>query len=61
MKYKNISGKEMAIPFVGVVKAGGEIETEREITNPNFERVDVKSEKFSKTFSAEEPKDNSQK
>lgn len=61
MKYKNVSGRDLAIPGVGVVEAGKEIETEKEIQNPNFKRVDMKSEKFSNIKPGEEPKDNSQK
>ncbi|MFZ3032260.1 MAG: hypothetical protein WA082_04445 [Candidatus Moraniibacteriota bacterium] len=61
MKYKNISRKTLSIPGVGVVEAGNEIETEKEIINENFTRVDMKSDKISNTKSVEEPKDNSQK
>jgi hypothetical protein len=44
MRYKNISTKEMTIPGIGVVEAGGEIETKQEISNPNFQEVKGKVE-----------------
>ena len=39
-KYKNISETDLFVPQVGLVKAGGEVETEVEINNPNFQKVE---------------------
>jgi hypothetical protein len=37
--YKNISDKDLMLPNIGVVKAGENIDTEKEISNKNFELV----------------------
>jgi len=44
MKYKNISNRDLAIPNLGVVKAGETFESKDEIKNRNFE--EVKEEKL---------------
>jgi hypothetical protein len=41
MKYKNVSGFDLTIPEIGIVKANATIETE-EINNPNFVKVEEK-------------------
>jgi hypothetical protein len=42
-KYKNISGKDLTIPGIGLVKNGETIElTDMEIKNSNFEDVTYK-------------------
>lgn len=39
-KYKNISEVALSLPEIGTVEAGAVIETEHEINNANFEKVD---------------------
>jgi hypothetical protein len=37
--YKNISNEDLYVPQVGLVKAGGEVKTEVDINNSNFQKV----------------------
>jgi hypothetical protein len=41
MKYKNISGLELEVSGVGIVKAGEEVETDVEINSANFQKVEL--------------------
>lgn len=44
--YKNISDKDLSIPNIGVIKAGESVDTEKEISNKNFElEIEEKKEK----------------
>lgn len=54
MKYKNISGRTLSLPDIGEVKADQIIETEKEINNANFEKVE--EGKTAKTEKVSEPK-----
>lgn len=45
MKYKNITKEDWLVPQVGLVKAGEEVETEVEINNSNFQKVEPAKEK----------------
>ena len=38
-KYKNITDQELIIVGIGVVEAGGEIETDQEINSQNLELI----------------------
>jgi len=40
MKYKNISETDLFVPQVGLVKAGEVVETEVNINNSNFQKVE---------------------
>jgi len=44
-KHKNISGIDLSIPNVGVVKAGEEREMPEGFNNVNFKKVETKEEK----------------
>jgi hypothetical protein len=39
-KYKNISGVALSLPEIGTVEAGAVVETDKEINNSNFEKVE---------------------
>ncbi len=38
-KYQNISEQELILPGIGMVKSKAIIETEKEISNPNFVQI----------------------
>lgn len=38
-KYKNISGVELTLPGIGIVKPDGEIEVKEGLNNANFQLV----------------------
>ena len=48
-KYKNISDKDLALPNIGIVKAGKVIESEIEINNVNFELIKEDKKEDQKT------------
>ena len=45
MKYKNISGQDLELPGIGVVKAGKVIDQPEGFNNANFEKVGEAPEK----------------
>lgn len=46
--YKNTTKQDIALIGLGVVKAGGTIETDQVVENPNFQLVEVDNSKKSK-------------
>lgn len=40
MKYLNITGKDLMLPGIGKIKAGGVIETDEAFNNSNFIKVE---------------------
>jgi len=38
-RHKNITDKDLAIPGIGIVKAGEEVETDENFNNANFTRI----------------------
>lgn len=51
--YKNISGQDLTIPGVGVVKAGENVELPETFINANFERVSKSQAKREKVLKDE--------
>ena len=40
MKYKNVTDQELVVIGVGVVKAGGEIETDQDVNSQNLQIIE---------------------